>query len=183
MPFAIYGHSTGALIAFELTRELQGLVGPQLRGLFVAAQEAPHGPKPPPVSELPTEELLAFLRNLGGTPAEVLADPDIVDITLAAVRADFWLSESYEYRPGTVTQCPLHAFAGIGGAAACTAVLGHSTPAADIVAAPAITSARSLLMFSPPPPVRGGIPSRAHPGVRRQGDASTALQSPGATPA
>ncbi len=112
VPFAIFGHSTGALIAFEVARELERLGGPRPGALFLSAQHPPHLPGPPAVSDRPAAELFAFLRELGGTPDEVLADPEMRAIALAAIRADFRLGESYRCTPGTVVHGPIQAFAG-----------------------------------------------------------------------
>lgn len=110
--YALFGHSTGALVAFELARllSMRGYRPPA--GVFVAAEWAPHAPKPPGVSTLPAAELLDLLERLGGTPATVLADPVVRKLALPAIRADFAMQESYAPMPGAVVPCSIRAFAG-----------------------------------------------------------------------
>ncbi|WP_049976325.1 thioesterase II family protein, partial [Azospirillum sp. B506] len=93
-PYALFGYSLGARIAYALAHRLvrQGYAPPV--HLTVAAAYAP---SVPPfrrgVHLLPRPALLEHLRHLGGTPPEVLADQELVDLILPAVRADFALVE------------------------------------------------------------------------------------------
>jgi medium-chain acyl-[acyl-carrier-protein] hydrolase len=68
-PFAFFGHSLGAVLAFELARWLRREGRPQPRQLFVSARRAPHLPDDEePISGLSDEEFVARLRELNGTP-------------------------------------------------------------------------------------------------------------------
>jgi surfactin synthase thioesterase subunit len=112
-PFALFGHSMGALVAFELARELrrQGRPGP--RRLFVSGCRAPHIPDPhPPLSPLPQHEFLDRLRRLNGIPDEVLRNDDLMKLVMPMLRADFRMCDNYVYRPGQPLDCPISAFAG-----------------------------------------------------------------------
>lgn len=112
-PFALLGHSMGALLAFELTRTLRRLGGPRPLALFASAHRAPHLPDPrPPLRELPREELITELRRLGGTPAEVLDCRELMDLILPTLRADFTLTETYGFREEAPLECPIVALAG-----------------------------------------------------------------------
>ena len=78
-PFALLGHSMGALLAFELVRELRRRGALQPQHLFVAARAAPHtDPLRRPVYSLGDVALVEGLRRLNGTPPEVLADPELM---------------------------------------------------------------------------------------------------------
>jgi surfactin synthase thioesterase subunit len=113
-PFVIFGHSMGALLAFELTREIRrrGLLQP--RHLFLAAHRAPHLPGlPPQVHSLSRPELLAELGRLEGTPREVLEHEELMQIAEPILRADFKLAETYEYAPGPPLDVPLSIFGGV----------------------------------------------------------------------
>ena len=101
-PYAVYGHSLGALVAFELVREIRrvGAAGPVR--LFVSGCVAPHRTfdDGPPVRGMTRPEVVEMLRNLGGTPEWLLRDASVVDMILPAVRADFSVKETYGYLPG-----------------------------------------------------------------------------------
>jgi len=112
-PFAFFGHSMGALIAFELTRELQRRGSKLPFCLFVSGSSAPHVPRTsPPRHLLPDAELVAELRDLGGTPEEVLQDSGMMELFLPTIRADFAVVETYQYAPSNVLDCPIIALHG-----------------------------------------------------------------------
>src|SRR5438067_13490450 len=72
-PFAIFGHSMGALLGFEVSRRLAQLGRPKPIHLFASAFRSPHVPDPhPPVHKLPDRVLLDRLHQFGGTPPQVL---------------------------------------------------------------------------------------------------------------
>lgn len=101
LPFAFFGHSLGAAIAYALADRLAGS-GKPLRHLTVSARPAPDRPHAEPrMYDLPEPELVAALRRLGGTPEEVLAHPELMALLLPLLRADFEISQTYriERRP------------------------------------------------------------------------------------
>lgn len=100
-PFAFFGHSMGALIAFEMARFLRQRKGFQPRMLFLSAHGAPQNLKlrPNPLFKLPDGELLKELERLGGTPQEVLAHRELIQLFLPTLRADLKILETYVYRP------------------------------------------------------------------------------------
>ncbi|MFF1561645.1 thioesterase II family protein [Streptomyces sp. NPDC058279] len=112
-PFGIFGHSTGALVAREVTRRLVGSTTGQ-RALFVAGALPPHmvdepGPEP---SE---EELLGYLNAWQGTPPELLADPAFLRTFLPTLRADLRLFHSCRrtVSPAERVAVPMTAFGGL----------------------------------------------------------------------
>jgi surfactin synthase thioesterase subunit len=114
LPIALWGHSLGAIIAFELARTLEAH-GIAVVHLVVSARPAPHLRRPVrPVSTLSHDRLVELLRRLGATPASVLENEEMLDIVLPAVRADFRLSERYAVRPGPMLRCPVTAIRGAG---------------------------------------------------------------------
>ena len=114
-PFAFFGHSMGALIGFDLTRALRRAGGPQPVHLFVSGHEAPQLPdRNPPLHALPEAELLDKLRELNGTPEEVLRHPELRELLIPILRADFAVCETYAYRPEPPLDCPLSAYSGLG---------------------------------------------------------------------
>ena len=112
-PFAFYGHSMGALVAFELARALIDRYSLKPRHLFVSARNAPQVPDSrPPLYNLQEPAFIDQLRTLNGTPEELLREPD--PMWLRTLRADFELNEAYTYRAGPPLDVPLSAFAGRG---------------------------------------------------------------------
>jgi surfactin synthase thioesterase subunit len=113
LPFAFFGHSVGALIAFELARylRLHGIAGPD--HLFMSGC---HAPQYRSVSRnlhlLPDDALIEKLRDYNGTAPEVLANRELMDLMLPTIRADFALAETYTYRSGPLLQVPISVFAG-----------------------------------------------------------------------
>jgi len=112
-PFALCGHSMGALLAFELARALRdaGARGPE--ALFVSGRWAPELPdRGTPDPDAPEPALIAELRAMDGTPQEVLDSADLMRLVLPTVRADFALCRSYRYRPAPPLDVPIHAYGG-----------------------------------------------------------------------
>ncbi|MFJ2743711.1 thioesterase II family protein [Streptomyces sp. NPDC087440] len=112
-PYALFGHSMGALIAFELTRTLRARGLPLPAHLFVSGSEAPDLPRTRrPIHAAPDSEVVEELRFLGGTPAELLEDPALMKLVLPALRADFSLLETYRYHVQAPLPVPLTVFGG-----------------------------------------------------------------------
>ena len=113
-PFALFGHSMGAMISFELARRLREQGQPQPSHLFISGRRAPQLPNDDPISyNLPDAELGQELLRLNGTPKEVLEHPELMELMLPLLRADFSVVETYDYRPGVPLDCPLTAFGGL----------------------------------------------------------------------
>ncbi|MFG1809498.1 thioesterase II family protein [Streptomyces sp. NPDC049040] len=109
-----FGHSMGALTAFETARRLRraGLPEPDLLG--VSACPAPHlGPDGPPVRDLSDEQLLARVTALGGLEPELLASQELVALMLPAIRADFEILDGYAYVAEPPLGCGLAVFGGL----------------------------------------------------------------------
>ena len=108
-PFAFFGHSLGALMAFEVARELRRrrLAGPSQ--LWVSGAEGPQTRSVKQrLHDLPDAELIAALRDYRGTPAELLDDREMMGLLLPGIRADFALSEHYRYRAEPPLTMPVH---------------------------------------------------------------------------
>lgn len=112
-PFAMFGHSMGALLAFEAARTMRRLRLPAPEHLFLSSHRAPH--LPDRCTQLHLLERPAFadaLRNLQGTPEVVLANEELMQIAEPILRADFELCETYVHTPDAPLDIPLSIFGG-----------------------------------------------------------------------
>jgi medium-chain acyl-[acyl-carrier-protein] hydrolase len=113
-PFALFGHSLGSLVCFELARQLRAKHQARPVRLFVSAGPAPQIPHPgTPIHNLPDKDFSADLCRLNGTPRELLNDKELMDIVLPSLRADFALYESYQYSPAPPLNCPISTYGGL----------------------------------------------------------------------
>jgi medium-chain acyl-[acyl-carrier-protein] hydrolase len=113
-PFVFFGHSMGAVIAFELARALRRKYdcGPQ--ALFVAGRRAPQVPSSEPVTyHLPKDEFIKELIELDGTPKEVIENEELMEMMIPLLRADFQLVQTYEYTVDAPLLCPITAYGGL----------------------------------------------------------------------
>jgi medium-chain acyl-[acyl-carrier-protein] hydrolase len=111
-PFALFGHSMGCLVAYELLRAL-GAHGVQPVCAFMA------GCRPPSIKrsrknlhELPDGEFVEELRRLKGTPEELLADAEFMSLAMPILRADFEAVATYPQSEAALS-CPIFAYGGI----------------------------------------------------------------------
>lgn len=99
LPFALFGHSMGATLSFELSRTLRDMYGLLAAHLFVSARHAPAARAPtPPIHTLDDRRFLAAVAAYGGMHAEILASEEMLRLVLPSLRADFKLAETYVYR-------------------------------------------------------------------------------------
>lgn len=112
-PFAFFGHSMGAVIAFELARRLRREHDREPQMLFVSGRRAPQVPDLDPVAyNLPRDEFLAELRRLDGTPKEVLEHAELMELMMPLLRADFQMIQTYQYESDAPLGCPINAYGG-----------------------------------------------------------------------
>ncbi|MBG6082453.1 thioesterase II family protein [Rubrivivax gelatinosus] len=111
VPFAVFGHSFGALVACELTRRLsaRGRV-PVLAG--VSARKPPCVPVTEPTHALSDEAFLERLVGLNGIPELVLKSPEMLELVLPLIRADITMSETFVDLDPRPLPCSLSAFGG-----------------------------------------------------------------------
>ncbi|QFZ21588.1 thioesterase II family protein [Saccharothrix syringae] len=104
-PFAFFGHSMGATLAFEVTRRLEARGVAPVR-LFASARRGPTTFRGDRLHLLGDQALLAELQALGGTDFR-LVDQDILSMVLPALRADYQAVETYEFAPGPRLRTPI----------------------------------------------------------------------------
>ncbi|MFL6136591.1 MAG: thioesterase II family protein [Frankiaceae bacterium] len=106
-PVILYGHSLGALLAYELAHDLAAAGRPPAL-LVVSGRNAPSRvSERPPVHHLPDDELVEAIGDYAGTPREVLADRQLLDPFLPQLRADLRAAETYRYRARDPLAVPL----------------------------------------------------------------------------
>ncbi|MFH8608246.1 thioesterase II family protein [Streptomyces sp. NPDC018029] len=115
-PTALFGHSMGAVLAFETARRMTSAGHPPA-ALFVSGRQAPSLPWRPaavvrPVAEMSDSELVEEMRKLSGTASELLTSPDLLPIILPPVRADYRLLDNHVHRDGPPLDCPVVALTG-----------------------------------------------------------------------
>lgn len=112
-PFAFFGHSLGALVAFEVARQLRRAGRPEPTSLWVSGAEAPQTRAARrPLHELGDAELIAALGEYNGTAADLLDNQELMELVLPGLRADFALNERYVYRPEPPLDLPIHLLLG-----------------------------------------------------------------------
>jgi medium-chain acyl-[acyl-carrier-protein] hydrolase len=114
VPYALLGHSMGALVAFELARTLDERGQPPPIRVFVSAHRAPHLPSPvPAVHALPDGPFLDILQTrYGAIPAVLRRDADLMAVYLKVLRADIGMVERYQFAQRPPLRCPISAFGG-----------------------------------------------------------------------
>ncbi|BBC27204.1 thioesterase II family protein [Pseudanabaena sp. ABRG5-3] len=112
VPFAVFGHSVGALIAFEFVRQLHQNHLPSPEYLIVSGRRAPHIPLDKILHLQADSALIEELRLIGGTSDLILDDPELMSLFLPIVRADFTINETYQVFNEFSVNCPILAMGG-----------------------------------------------------------------------
>ncbi|WP_237907673.1 thioesterase II family protein [Azospirillum brasilense] len=111
-PLILFGHSLGATLAYATARALVARGHPPAV-LAVSGRRAPHlASRRPPVQGLDDAAFLSRLAALGGTPPEVLACDDLMELMLPMLRADFAMSDAFLEPGPPPLPVPILAFAG-----------------------------------------------------------------------
>lgn len=104
IPYVMLGHSLGCHVAFECATRIKaaGVCNPKL--MVFSANCSPKSKVLPkdPVSKRDYDGVISHLRKLGGTPEEILAERDLMEMFMPCIRGDFSLSETYEYKGQTL---------------------------------------------------------------------------------
>lgn len=111
-PLALFGHSMGATVGYEIALRLAQRHGIAPALLAVSCRKAPHLLTPRTAAFGSDDELLAEVGRMGGTDAALLADEDLRELVLPAIRADFRAVAGYAARPGMPLPCPVAGYVG-----------------------------------------------------------------------
>jgi medium-chain acyl-[acyl-carrier-protein] hydrolase len=140
-PFVFFGHSMGAIIAFELARSLRRRYGREPEALFVGGRRAPQVPNSEHITyNLPHDEFIEELIKLDGTPREVIEHAELMALMIPLLRADFQLVQTYEYLAEAPLQCPIIVYGGLA---------DFETPSDKLLPWKEVTSSRSILRMLP----------------------------------
>jgi medium-chain acyl-[acyl-carrier-protein] hydrolase len=113
-PFSLFGHSLGALVAFETGRALEQRGGPRPAAVFASGHSAPSwlDEEDKDAGRWPRDQLIAHLRKYDGTPAAILDNEELMDLVLPMLRADFNAAGDYRRLPGPPLGAQLFVYAG-----------------------------------------------------------------------
>lgn len=113
LPYAVFGHSNGAMVGFELARLARRTGAPGPVHLFASGRRAPHLPaRQPAIHDLPHDEFVAQLTALGGMPRELLEHRELLELIVPLLRADLALAEGYEFHDEPPLSIPITALTG-----------------------------------------------------------------------
>ena len=110
-PYALWGHSMGGKIAYELEKRIE-LRGKTAKYFFVSGSRIPSIPEPNPIYYFSDEKFKKAIGRFEGTPKEVLENQELLDFFLPMLRADFKMDETYYDKEVTTLRSPIAAFGG-----------------------------------------------------------------------
>lgn len=110
-PVALFGHSMGATLAFEVAARLERAGVPVLH-VFASGRRAPSCYRKETVHLRDDDGIIAELRELSGTGSQILGDEEIMRMALPAIRADYRAAETYTYAGGPALRCPVTVLTG-----------------------------------------------------------------------
>lgn len=111
LPTAFFGHSMGAVVAFEVARRLEARGAPPAV-LFVSGRRAPSRTRPGWIHQLDNAGIIAELRRLSATDDKVLSDEEFMRAALPAIRNDYKAIETYACPGGTAVTSPITVLVG-----------------------------------------------------------------------
>ncbi|WP_431773763.1 thioesterase II family protein [Streptomyces cucumeris] len=106
-PLALFGHSMGASVGFELARLLEAELDTVPVALFASGRPAPSRHRSRDIHRLDDAGIISELQLVSGTDARILGDAELLQLALPSIRSDYKAAETYEYRPGPRLACDI----------------------------------------------------------------------------
>ncbi|RQP22648.1 thioesterase II family protein [Piscinibacter terrae] len=106
-PLAVFGHSMGSILAYDLARRLKEQHGWRVKALIVSGRQPPHVVFGGDFHSRPEPEFIAEIQRLNGTPSAIFGDAEMRNLVLPVLRADYRVIETYEARRGGLLDCPM----------------------------------------------------------------------------
>jgi surfactin synthase thioesterase subunit len=111
-PLALFGHSMGAILGYEVALRMRDAGLPTPTRLFASGRRAPSRYRDEGVHHLPDDRIVSELRTLSGTDSTMLADPEVLEMILPAIRSDYQAVETYRHDPDRKLDCPVTVLTG-----------------------------------------------------------------------
>ncbi|ONK11286.1 alpha/beta fold hydrolase [Streptomyces sp. MP131-18] len=111
-PLVLFGHSMGAILAYEVARRMEREADDVPLGVIVSGRRSPSRHRDESVHRRDDAGIIAEMQELSGTDPGIFADEELMQLVLPTLRADYRAVETYRHRPGTPLRAPVSVLTG-----------------------------------------------------------------------